>query len=310
MIPLRETYFDFDLIRANIIGAGILPVAIHTRKGPMFLLGKERYINHWRGSLKWSGFEGGRKNGEEVEYTAAREFIEESLGVVRLKDAESTIEDVTDMLKRENYIARIVLCIVHGEDVEPRYHVTYIVEAHHDETYADRFLVRRRTFVDLQTKTQTLSRLFDAIASTKLPCEGCEYDGIVIVAITRVERLSSQLIRVGFIDDNGDSHVHEINDLYDDECAMYLRWFCTRQTCSVDINHIDYCTDAIITERDAKNMIMSAKVNEDYIEKQSVQWWNMHDLRVVLENGGYMHTEFFRAYFLPVLQRALAEIPN
>lgn len=310
-IPIEETFFKFDEIRDRVIGAGILPVAIDSKNEAHFVLGKERYINHWRGSLKWSGFEGGRKSGENIEHTAAREFIEESLGSIPLKrNVEPTIENVVSMLQNEEYVARIVLCIVHGEDVDRRYHVTYLVEVEHDFSYIERFSFRRRVFVDLQSKSQHLSRLFDAIVSTKLPCEGATFDGTIIVAITRVERIDPHLLRVEFIDDNGDSHVHEIEDIDDDEGNAYIRWFCTRQTCSVDINHIDYCKEALIVERDAKNMVMSSKVNEDYIEKQSIQWWSYVDLQAVISNGGYMHNEFFRAYFLPVLQRALDEIPR
>ena len=90
MIPLKETVFDFDKINDNIIGAGILPISIDEKGNIKLLLGKERYINHWRGSLKWSGFEGGRKNGETIERTAAREFIEESIASVKFKIDEKS----------------------------------------------------------------------------------------------------------------------------------------------------------------------------------------------------------------------------
>tara|TARA_B110000046_G_C12993224_1_gene398804 strand:+ start:432 stop:1364 length:933 start_codon:yes stop_codon:yes gene_type:complete len=309
MIPLQETYFNFDGIRDRIIGAGILPVALHPERGACFLLGKERYINHWRGSLKWSGFEGGRKSEEEIECTAAREFIEESLGTVRLNGEDPEIENVADMLRRGDYVARIVLCILHGEDADRRYHVTYVVEIPYDDSYGERFSTRRRTLFDLQTKVQHLSRLFDSIVTTRLPCEGSMYDGIFIVAVTRVECLHPHLMRVEFEDDHGASHVREIDDVCDEDGAAYARWFRTRQACSMDIDKIDYCKDAIVVERDANNLVISARVNEDYIEKQSVRWWTVSELKAVLGNGGYMHTEFFRAYFLPVLQRAIGEMP-
>ena len=311
VIPLEETFFEFEKIRDRVIGAGILPVAFDANDEAHFLLGKERYVNHWRGSLKWSGFEGGRKGGEEIERTAAREFVEESLGSIPLKgDIEPTIDIVVDMLRNEEYVARIVLCIVHGEDVDRRYHVTYLVQVDYDALCVDRFSSRRRLFVDLHTKSQQLSRLFDSIVGTKLPCEGCSFDGIVIVAITRVERIDPHLMRVEFVDDNGDAHVHEIDNVNEDDANTYVRWFCTRQTCSVDVRHIDFCKDAILVERDAKSTVMSAKVNEDYIEKQSVQWWSHSDLKDVFGNGGFVNNEFFRAYFLPVLQRAMDEMPR
>ena len=47
-------------LESKIVGGGVIPVCIVNGEVKI-LLGKERYINHWRGSLKWSGFEGGRK---------------------------------------------------------------------------------------------------------------------------------------------------------------------------------------------------------------------------------------------------------
>lgn len=128
MIPLKETTFDFQEINEQIIGAGILPISIDDNGAVRVLLGKERYINHWRGSLKWSGFEGGRKPGESVEYTAAREFIEESMGSVYLDNVVPTIHSVMNQVLTENYVARIVLCILQGEESEKRYHVTYVMQ--------------------------------------------------------------------------------------------------------------------------------------------------------------------------------------
>lgn len=66
MTPLgiRETEFDLSAVDDRIMGAGVLPVRI-VRGIVQLLLGKERYVSNWRGSHKWSGFEGGRKPGED-----------------------------------------------------------------------------------------------------------------------------------------------------------------------------------------------------------------------------------------------------
>ncbi len=54
------------------------------------------------------------------------------------------------------------------------------------------------------------------------------------------------------------------------------------------------------------NTLQSVEVLDDYLEKQNIAWWSVDDLNLVITNGGYLHAEFFRAYFLPVLQRSLA----
>ena len=61
-IPIELTYFDQDDIAMNALGAGIIPVSVDANGDIFVMLGKERFIPHWKGSLKWSGFEGGRRS--------------------------------------------------------------------------------------------------------------------------------------------------------------------------------------------------------------------------------------------------------
>ena len=52
-------------------------------------------------------------------------------------------------------------------------------------------------------------------------------------------------------------------------------------------------------------VVTSLKVKDDYTEKQSIQWWHINDLETVMKNGGFINNDFFRAYFLPVLDRSI-----
>lgn len=62
-------------------GAGIIP--LRYRHGlPEFLLGREREVKDWVGSMRWSGLEGSAKNGETVIANALRESFEESGGLL------------------------------------------------------------------------------------------------------------------------------------------------------------------------------------------------------------------------------------
>jgi hypothetical protein len=65
-----------------IIGAGVLPFFVCATRGVCFLLGEERFVAEWNGSLCWSGFEGGNKGSETPERNAAREYLEETMGSV------------------------------------------------------------------------------------------------------------------------------------------------------------------------------------------------------------------------------------
>ena len=83
-----------------------------TFKCTYFLLGKERHNYRWpAGSSKWSDFGGAVAGDESAESTAAREFMEESLAVVRYF-AEDTIPrttcaDITADLLAGNYTMKI-----------------------------------------------------------------------------------------------------------------------------------------------------------------------------------------------------------
>ena len=132
MISIQDTNTDIEEVRNEIVGGGVIPITLNEKGEILLLLGKERYISHWRGSLKWSGFEGGKKENEHVEHIAAREVVEESMGVVALdgKSTHCSIEDVLNLIRNDEYVARIILCINHNENkvVEKRYHITYVIQ--------------------------------------------------------------------------------------------------------------------------------------------------------------------------------------
>lgn len=310
MISLKETTFDFDAISNQIIGAGILPISIDGRGTIRLLLGKERYINHWRGSLKWSGFEGGRKPGEDIEKTAAREFIEESMGIVKFDNEHPTVERITKFLLDDRYVARIVLCIVHGEQQERRYHVTYLVEVEYNEEYQMEFVNRRRTFVELQQKANQLSKLGDQIVDMHLPCENEYYHDIKVRDILRAESITPETLCIDFVDESGKFHTVQ-KKTESEWTSVYMKWFHIKKTFADDTKEFSVgCREAITMNLNDADILRTVKVNEDYIEKQTIQWWSLKDLKTVIKNGGYANSEFFRAYFLPVLQRSIEEIES
>jgi len=92
-------------------GCSIVPFSVDPHySGVYFLLGQERKGN-WRGSNEWCDFGGGKKRDESSEACAAREFQEETLGVVKLYDQERVPRDseeiLVDMLAGERYCMRI-----------------------------------------------------------------------------------------------------------------------------------------------------------------------------------------------------------
>lgn len=318
-ISMTVADIEFEDIRAHVVGAGILPISFDENEQPYLLLGKERYVSHWRGSLKWSGFEGGRKQGETPELTAAREFVEESLGSVPLLMETQTVEKkenvdriqmIADALTAGKYIVRIVLCIVHPDVSQRRYHVTYVVRTPYCANTVTRFNVRRQAFVELIAKADQLKRSADALSDILLPRENQLFRGRGVKAVTRVEQ-TLKMLRIEFVNDLDDTCVCDATDICPESRAAYCHWFQLRMVCMSELQKIESVAHPSAFQeivRDSFGTLLSLRINDDFVEKQSIDWWAMGKLREVLQNGGCIQNEYFRAYFLPVLQQTLTEI--
>lgn len=102
----------------RVIGACIMPFCIDPVWGRMyFLLGKERYTSNWvRASELWSCFGGRPANrGEAVENIAAREFLEETCGMVKFFESDmlprTEHADISTFLASQKFLLRINMVI-------------------------------------------------------------------------------------------------------------------------------------------------------------------------------------------------------
>lgn len=317
-ISMAVADIDFEDICPHVVGAGILPIAFGENEEPQFLLGKERYVSHWRGSLKWSGFEGGRKPGETPEVTAAREFVEESLGSVPLlletettekKEGVDRIQLIAEALKAGKYIVRIVLCIIHPDVSHRRYHVTYVLRTPYSPNVVTRFSSRRQAFLELIAKADQLKRSADAL-NDLLPRENRPFMGRGVKAVTRVEQ-TPKMLRIEFVNDLDVTCLHDAVDICPESRAAYCHWFQLRMVCMSELEKIESVAHPSAFQeisRDSFGTLLSLRINDDFVEKQSIDWWGAGKLSEVLENGGCIQTDYFRTYFLPVLQQTLTEI--
>jgi hypothetical protein len=102
-------------IKGAVVGASILCFSIDpVFKRIYFLLGKERHNRRWpAGSSKWSDFGGGVIPGDAcAEQIAAREFVEETLGVVKFGDnfqvPITSPTEIAEELKAGKYLFKIL----------------------------------------------------------------------------------------------------------------------------------------------------------------------------------------------------------
>jgi hypothetical protein len=117
---------DHEWPNPTFFGASILCFSVDpVFQRPYFLLGKEKQVLSWGdGSERWGDFGGGIKVGESPEDAAAREFVEETLGVVRYFDSDKVVaarsswSDISASLKRGEYLMRMEVAYT-GEDMHP-----------------------------------------------------------------------------------------------------------------------------------------------------------------------------------------------
>ena len=135
-----------------------------------FLLGKERHIVKWEaGSDRWSYF-GGRplSRQESVEHTAAREFHEETLGVVRYRPTDALprrgYEDIVASLRAGEFAFKVTLWIPGdaGEDRQ-RCYVTYVKQIPWDPHALPRFQRARHSLSTLPRTIGDASSTFTSV---------------------------------------------------------------------------------------------------------------------------------------------------
>lgn len=149
--PEKKSYIVRNYITSTdscpesvLVGASLLCFAMDpTWSKVYFLLGKERKNMLWRaGSEKWSDF-GGRVHSTTAtaEETAAKEFLEESLAVVRYFETDTiprtTWTDISDSLVAKQYMFQIKLAF--GSVDKPKHYVTFVKQIPWDPACVPRF---------------------------------------------------------------------------------------------------------------------------------------------------------------------------
>jgi hypothetical protein len=243
------------------------------------LLGREHHVANWKGSCKWSGFEGGRKPDESVQQTAIREWQEESLNVCRV-----TAED----LLQDNFVCKLVLNVDQNNralrPLSVRYHVTYLIEVPYDDRVPERFCARRRSMLSLYDSSERFRTCLAELARIKS-----------IVTDVRFEEGKTAMT---FADGASLCYEHPVDAQVAECLRAHDRMLQVYHECDVG--------DCVRVHQTTDGRIVDVLVSEDYLEKDIVQWWSTDRLRDALAAGGRSDGDSFRAYFLPVVEAVLA----
>jgi hypothetical protein len=290
-MQLQESQFTAEEINKHGQSAGVVPWALDDEGRVQILLGRERFVPSWRGSCRWSGFEGTRKADESIKETAVREFLEESLGVIMTKS------EVTRVIYREQATLHIVIRMVSERSV--RYHSTYVVRIPWERDINKRFRTTRAhlEYIDRliqewkYCRPSALGAFPEEIGP--ITCEaGSQH-------VTRTTRSMPCIVRPPW-KLRDDSRMDAVFENPDIEEWSILRDRITR----AQIEH-----PSITLKRDASfGLIQDASLCQDYLEKDYVRWWGLDDLVDIMAKHGQRGSERFRPFFLPVVQLCIEEL--
>lgn len=295
-----QSRFDEERINTQGVGGGVIPIAKDREGNWRILLGRERFINQWKGSCRWSGFEGSRKMDETLDEAVVREFVEESLGVVM-----SAQECRARLLKREYWI-RVILNI-HNSTYMDRYHSTYVMTVPWDEHIPDEFGKVRAHLEHTDRLIQEWTYIRPSVLGTN-----DEIGDVVETERTGEFRITRNTDTVPCIMPCPWEYVSDDNSIVqavvkDEQHGTLKRWVLLRERIERAVERVSH--EAIDVQRDAHwKHIQAAHLIKDYVEKDQTRWWTVDELWYVLQHRGQINGERFRPYFLPVLKTILEQL--
>lgn len=285
-MEVSHTTFEEKDIAKHGTSAGVVPIAKNARGDLVLLLGRERFSTRWRGSCKWSGFEGGRDEGESLDETCRREFMEETLGVVGC---------VGPRIEGGGHWRRIVTRVYDEADEHKvhRYHQTLVLPIAYDDRIPSRFAERRESIDYIEYCVRLWRHTIPATISM--------HGDIGDATDQSAEHITLQV-------DGVDGHAETVTVHGACKVQEIKEWFVCRER--LERSLIDH--PSVTVARTPMGKIGDVIVHREHLEKDQVRWWTVSELERVLENFGSFHQERFRPYFLPVLQvilRTLASSP-
>lgn len=310
-----------------LCGAGILCYSVAPSTNRIFfLLGREANPT----KKYWCDFGGHVDPGESEEETAAREFVEETSGILcdtncPLSNGEmihwhskEDIARLTKALKNGDYTFRVRVCLNHGADpsIPRRYHITFVRQVPWIPHVAITFADVRQQLVNLYTRSEKvkthLDEEEDRRSTSKFnPTPPSAFDQSIFFSLC-TDQDATECITFNDCD---------MEDLSDDDRddKKFICDFLKPHRGDFDepssirtkvlANNLDELKryyallpeclkshPAIQFEREG-----IPEVKPEYLEKEVVQYWSMERLKKVLDQGGYYKKEVFRSSFLPTI---------
>lgn len=295
----------------RICGAGILPFFVTPDGRLLFMLARERFVAGWAGSSKLSAFEGGNKvvmgRGEDVTQNAVREFAEESISL--FLDTDESYDALKQELSGRDFALRIGVSTEARSDV----HWTFVKQFPFRNDFEKEFQ-RRRNFLDeLQKIGKRMERLQHEIP-TEHPFtrEGQSIEHIcgraTVVAIRNVScrNMWMSIVRDERLDSTNEVQTRRFTYLRCDESNKFEEWWSLRERAKVIIRQLPETVIRHATKIETlDHEPVSIFVNSDWLEKDSVILYSLHDLKSICKSR--IEQETFRPFFILVLKCVLEQ---
>ena len=284
-MQVHKTNFKQEEIEEYGIGAGVLPYAIDEQGRVCVLLGRERYVQSWKGSCKWSAFEGSRQKNETIKQTAIREFLEESLHEVYPDLVRTAVQDDTHEM-------RIVLTILNHRSVK-RYHCTYAVQIKWDPSLPTRFTTTRKRieYIDQLNQEWENKRPLYIGKGSEIVIINDKEGGVHIESDAQSCIISAPWERD--IQNERKLYTHISNER---DVKHILQWESLRKKlCMSIIQHPCVCTRYGVHDT---SILEGVFIQKDYLEKDQLRWWSLEELKLVLANKGEYNQQQFHQMYL------------
>lgn len=284
-MQIIDAAFDDASIERHGTAAGVLPFTTTPNGEVYVLLGRERFVHSWRGSCRWSGFEGSRHRGESIDETAVREFVEESLGVI--------VPHMSPHLLRTQYDFRVVMRVTGDRFPLERYHATY----------AWRLPSRTQACVETFTETRGKIEHIDRLAQEWQFIRPTAFGHMNADVVSRVEGEDACHVRLSTL---LGEHTERVT-LHGRAAAEAILWEKLRTRLTERIAALSH--ECVVARFDEQfDRLQAVQIEREHLEKDRIRWWSASELKIVLADRGVMGMERFRPYFLPVLQTFLHHI--
>lgn len=292
-LKLTRSTFEHSEIERCGLGGGFIPVAEDGNGNFQVLLGRERFVSHWKGSCRWSSFEGSRKDGESLSDASIREFCEETMCLLH------SHEETKKIVVERGFWIRIVMKIMSERRLE-RYHSLYVVRVPYDPALPGRFSNLRMQIEQIDRLQQDMQlNLPDFLRGVGEIGEICsDEDGTQMLS-----EFAPSCANGGWSQVHGGYLTNYVS-----ECQRRLLAFANlRERLGSAINNCEHaCVRVSRGERWGE--LQHITIDPDYLEKDLIRWWSVSELQEVLNGRGSAGTVRFRPFFLPVLQTLLEEL--